>query len=66
MLLKLLFITYLVYALTLSVLAITPLHASSYQHHQTCKWPYSRLYVFTNPVQSECLELTHNGKVVTP
>jgi hypothetical protein len=65
MLLKLLLIIYLVYALILSIVATTPLHAtSSHLHHHVCKPPYSRLYVYTNPVIEECVLLMHEGKVV--
>lgn len=58
----------IVYTLTLSVVAITPF-SSATSHHEIsakCKWPFSKLYVFTEPVQSECVELTHNEKVVKP
>jgi hypothetical protein len=64
--LKLSLIVYLV-SLTLSILATTPLYASSHHHIQnqkSCKPPYSILYVYTFPTQSECVLLTHNGHVV--
>ena len=68
--LKLSLIAYIVYALILSVVAISPfsiVYATSHQHQHTtkCKWPFSALYVYTNPVQGPlCMILTHNGKVV--
>ncbi len=37
-----------------------------HHHHKTwnCKPPYTTLYVYTQPVQRECVELFHNGKIV--
>jgi hypothetical protein len=29
-------------------------------HHRHCKPPYTTLYVYTFPVQKECILLTHN------
>jgi hypothetical protein len=66
--LKLSLIAYIVYALILSVVAITPfsiVYAHQHQHTTKCKWPFSALYVYPNPIQGPlCMILTHNGKVV--
>jgi len=37
--------------------------SASHSNHQTkaCKYPYSTLYVFTEPVQKQCSLLEHNG-----
>jgi hypothetical protein len=51
--------------LVLSIVAATPLYASSHLHHeQKCRPPYSVLYSYTFPVTKECLLLTHYGHIV--
>jgi hypothetical protein len=45
----------------------TTVNATNHQHHkhrQECKPPYTTLYVYTQPVQSICTLLLHNGKAV--
>ena len=47
-------------ALVLILVLVSPTLASgSSGHHQKCKPPYTQLYVYTEPVQKECLLLTH-------
>lgn len=51
------------------VIVTTPLSADAISHHHGiheihCKPPYTRLYVYTYPVETECVLLMHNGKVV--
>jgi hypothetical protein len=41
-----------------STTTTTSVNASS--HHRHCKPPYTTLYVYTFPVQKECVLLTHN------
>jgi hypothetical protein len=40
------------------IVSTTQVNASS--HHRHCKPPYTTLYVYTFPVQKECVLLTHN------
>jgi hypothetical protein len=59
-------------SLTLSIVATTLEVSVVYASHHLlqkeihCKWPFSKLYIYTNPVQSECMVLRHAGKVMTP
>lgn len=43
---------------------VTPLSAHASSHHQTCKSPYTKLYVYTFPPKTECVLLKHTGNVV--
>lgn len=57
------------------LVAVTPSAVYAYSHHHKqianthshsykCIYPHITLYVYTFPVQKECVLLMHNGKVV--
>ena len=50
----------------LLISSITIVNTHHQHHKSTCthKPPYTTLYVYTQPVQSICVILEHNGKVV--
>ena len=38
--------------------------ADAYKSKNKCTYPHTVLYVYTQPIQKECVLLMHNGKVV--
>jgi hypothetical protein len=46
-----------IYSTTMS----PPINASSHHHNHKCLPPYTVLWVYTQPVQKECVLLIHNG-----
>ena len=39
-------------------------NASHHHHPYKCAYPRTKLYVYTKPVQKECVLLMHNGHIV--